>query len=143
MLKRVLPFILTLIVGVALGNLGRAFRPQASEDHAVVPPAELGVADDETVFNACQVTRKAIILYKPSPGYTDEARLNHATGTVVLRAVLSASGQVKEIMPLERQPYGLTEAAIDAAQRIRFSPALKNGRPVSQYATIEYRFDMY
>jgi len=40
-------------------------------------------------------------------------------------------------------PDGLTEKAIAAARSIRFQPAQKDGRPVSQYAVIEYSFNIY
>ncbi|MDX6695309.1 MAG: hypothetical protein QOF02_3861, partial [Blastocatellia bacterium] len=39
--------------------------------------------------------------------------------------------------------YGLTEKAIAAARQIRFSPAMKDGRAVSQFVQIEYNFNLY
>ncbi|HVG39121.1 MAG TPA: energy transducer TonB [Pyrinomonadaceae bacterium] len=95
------------------------------------------------VFAAKDVTTKASIIFKPEPSYTEEARKNNITGTVVLRAILNASGQVTGVTPVQRLPYGLTEKAIAAAQRIKVTPATKDGRPVSQYVRIEYNFNMY
>jgi hypothetical protein len=40
-------------------------------------------------------------------------------------------------------PYGLTVKAIEAAQRIRFQPAVQNGRPVSVRGNLEFKFDTY
>ncbi len=40
------------------------------------------------------VTRKASIIAKPEPGYTEEARKNNVTGEVLLRVVLSSNGTV-------------------------------------------------
>jgi hypothetical protein len=40
-------------------------------------------------------------------------------------------------------PYGLTEKAIAAARQIRFQPAMKDGRAVSQFIQIEYNFNLY
>jgi outer membrane biosynthesis protein TonB len=37
----------------------------------------------------------------------------------------------------------LTEKAIAAARRIQFSPAMKDGRAVSQYIRVEYNFNIY
>jgi outer membrane biosynthesis protein TonB len=37
----------------------------------------------------------------------------------------------------------LTEKAIAAARQIRFQPAQKDGRAVSQWITIEYNFNIY
>jgi hypothetical protein len=37
----------------------------------------------------------------------------------------------------------LTEKAISAARMIKFMPAMKDGRAVSQYIQIEYNFNLY
>ena len=35
---------------------------------------------------------------------------------------------------------GLTERAIEAAKRIKFTPAMKDGKPVSVWMQLEYNF---
>lgn len=99
--------------------------------------------DYNRTFNANEVTQKARILSKPEPQYTEAARQNQVSGTVVLGAVFSSSGQVTNVRAVRGLPYGLTEKAIAAAQQIRFSPAMKDGRAVSQYIQIEYNFNLY
>jgi TonB family protein len=94
-------------------------------------------------FGAKDVTQKARILSKPEPQYTEDARKNQITGTVVLKAVLSSSGQVTSIRPVSQLPYGLTEKAIAAARMIKFTPAVKDGHTVSQWIQIEYNFNLY
>ncbi|HYP00333.1 MAG TPA: energy transducer TonB [Pyrinomonadaceae bacterium] len=106
-------------------------------------PGGNGGIDYARPFNPREVTRKANITSKPEPLYTEEARRNQVTGTVRLRLVLSASGQVTGITPLTKLPDGLTEKAIEAARKISFTPAEKDGRKVSQYVTIEYNFHIY
>src|SRR5947209_12089767 len=95
------------------------------------------------IFNPKDVTVKARILSRPEPQYTEEARKNQVSGTVVLRAVFSSGGQVTNIRTVSGLPYGLTERAIAAARMIRFSPAMKDGHAVSQYIQIEYNFNLY
>jgi len=102
-----------------------------------------GGPDYTKTFAPKDVTRKANIISKPEPQYTEEARKNQITGTVRLRLVLGSSGSVSGITPLSRLPDGLTEKAIEAARRISFTPAEKDGRKVSQYVTIEYNFNIY
>jgi len=99
--------------------------------------------DYRRTFKPAEVTRKAVITAKPEPGFTEEARKNNVTGTVRLRAVLSASGSVQGISVVKGLPDGLTEKAIAAAKQIRFTPAQKDGRTVSQYVTLEYNFNIY
>jgi TonB family protein len=95
------------------------------------------------VFSSKDVTQKARILEKPEPTYTEEARKNQITGTVVLKVVFSASGQVTNIRMVSGLPDGLNERAIAAAKRIRFIPATKDGHQVSTYFQLEYNFNLY
>jgi TonB family protein len=95
------------------------------------------------IFKPSEVNSKARILSRPEPQYTEDARKNQVSGTVVLRAVFSSSGQVTNIRTVSGLPHGLTERAMAAARQIRFSPATKDGRPVSQYIQIEYNFNLY
>ncbi|HMF54903.1 MAG TPA: energy transducer TonB [Pyrinomonadaceae bacterium] len=102
-----------------------------------------GGYDPNHIFQSREVTVKARILFKPEAPYTEEARRNQITGTVVLRAVLSSNGSVTGIRPVRTLPNGLTEQAIAAAQKIKFVPAQHEGRNVSQYIQIEYNFNLY
>jgi TonB family protein len=102
-----------------------------------------GELDPNRTYNPREVEVKARILSRPEPQYTEEARKNQVSGTVVLRAVFSSSGQVTNIRTVSGLPHGLTERAIAAARQIRFSPAMKGGRAVSQYIQIEYNFNLY
>jgi TonB family protein len=102
-----------------------------------------GGVDYSRPFSQKEVTRKAVITFKPEPGFTEEARKNNVTGVVRLRAILSASGSVSSITTVKGLPDGLTEKAITAARQIRFTPAEKDGRAVSQYVVLEYNFNIY
>jgi len=102
-----------------------------------------GGTDYNRVFNGREVTSKARVLEKPEPTYTEAARKNQVTGTVTLRAIFSASGQVISISPVSRLPDGLTERAIAAAKSIRFVPATKDGHPVSMWMELQYNFNLY
>ncbi len=102
-----------------------------------------GGEDYNRTFNPKDVNQKARIISRPEPQYTEEARRNQVTGTVVLRAVFAANGSVTGIKAIKGLPDGLTEKAIAAARQIRFVPAQKDGRNVSQYIQIEYNFNLY
>jgi TonB family protein len=99
--------------------------------------------DEPFVYRAATVTTKAQIVSKPEPLYTEEARHGGISGTVRLRMVLSFDGKVRHILVLRGLKGGLTEMAVEAARRIKFTPATKDGRPVSQFVTIEYNFHVY
>src|SRR5687767_13931967 len=90
-----------------------------------------------------RVTSPYRITSKPRASYTDAARTNAVTGSVLLKVTLLASGQVGSITPVRRLPHGLTEQAIAAARLIRFEPKKVNGVPVSVTVTLDYGFTIY
>jgi TonB family protein len=102
-----------------------------------------GAGGRDGVMRAGEVTRRAVLVSKPEPGFTEQARRNNVTGVVKLRLALRADGTVSDISVLKGLPDGLTERAIEAARRIRFTPAQKDGRNVSQWVSVEYNFNIY
>lgn len=102
-----------------------------------------GGTDYNRIFRSGEVNSRARVLVKPEPSYTESARKNQITGTVVLRAVFSSSGSVTNISTIRGLPDGLTERAIAAAKQIKFVPAQKDGHPVSMWMQLEYNFNLY
>jgi TonB family protein len=94
-------------------------------------------AEGEKVYTGREVTRRARVKSKPEPEYPTSG----IGGTVVLRAVFSASGKVTNIRVVSGLPGGFTEAAVKAARKISFEPAIKDGRYVSQWIQLEYNFN--
>jgi TonB family protein len=86
------------------------------------------------------VDERAIILEKPEPAYTEEARRHNVRGKVVLRVTLTSFGRAAVDSVEAGLPHGLTEKAVEAAQRVVFEPARLGGTHVSQRATLEYHF---
>lgn len=99
--------------------------------------------DPERVYPPMHVTERARVIAKPEPQYTEDARKNQITGSVVLRVAFSRSGEVTNIRAINPLPFGLTERAIAAARLIRFRPATKDGRPVNVSMQLEYNFNLY
>jgi TonB family protein len=94
-------------------------------------------------FTAREVERKPVIVYRPEPPYTEEARQRKVSGALRLRAVLSADGRVTDVQAVSWLPHGLTDSAMRVARHMLFFPAEKGGRPVSQYVILEYNFGIY
>lgn len=97
----------------------------------------------ERVYSGKEVTTKARVLAMPEPKLTGDARSRGVTGTVVLRCILAADGTVRHLLVVEGLPYGLTEAALTSARRIKFTPATIDGKPVSMFIQLEYNFNLY
>jgi protein TonB len=94
----------------------------------------------ERVLSSKEVDTRLVITAKPKPSYTKEARRNGIEGFVVLKVLFSGDGKFSRIRVTKGLPAGLTENAIRAACKIEFKPAIKDGKPVSQWLTVEYVF---
>jgi protein TonB len=88
------------------------------------------------------LTRTVEILSKPTPAYTEEARLRHVEGEVLLEIVFSASGQVHVLRIVRGLGYGLDESAMAAAETIRFRPAERAGVAADSTAIVHIAFQL-
>jgi TonB family protein len=91
-------------------------------------------------FSPKEVDTKAEITARPEPVYTREARRMGVQGIVILKVLLLADGKLDRVRVVRRLPFGLTENAIRAACEVKFKPAVKAGKEVSQWVTLEYAF---
>ena len=82
----------------------------------------------------------AEILSKPKPAYTKEARDLGLEGEVVLEVLLAASGNVRVLRMIRGLGHGLDEAAVRAAEQIRFKPAERDGAPVDSRSVVQIIF---
>jgi TonB family protein len=96
-----------------------------------------------TIFKSKDVDTKIRLVSKPEPNYSPNAKNEQITGTVVLKCVFTADGEVTNIRVIQGLPNGLTEKSIEAARKIKFIPATKNGRNVSMWMQLEYNFNLY
>lgn len=144
LLKRVLPFLLTLMVGVMLGSLISRVQPGPNIGNNVW--AGRGHKCGAYRYGAYRYqnwnnTTPLEITFKPKPLYTEEARREGVTGVVELRMLFGKDGTVSDIEPIRGLPDGLTDEAISAARGIRFIPARTGGEPVDTTQVVEFSFD--
>jgi TonB family protein len=116
--------------------------PQSAGIEVSQPPKDPEEIDGERLYKTKEIDVKIKLLMKPEPQYTQEARKKGITGTVILKAVFSASGHVTNIRVVRGLPLGLTEQSIAVARQIRFTPAMKDRKPVSMWVQLEYYFSL-
>jgi TonB family protein len=84
----------------------------------------------------------AEVLSKPTPVYTEEARKLHVEGEVLLDVVFEASGKLHVNRVIQGLGHGLDDAAIRAAEQIRFKPAMRDGQPADSNAVLHIVFQL-
>ena len=82
------------------------------------------------------------IVSKPNPIYTQEARDLKLEGEVLLQVVFAATGQLRVVRVERGLGHGLDEAAVRAAQQMRYKPALRDGQPYDSLAIVHVRFQL-
>jgi TonB family protein len=80
------------------------------------------------------------ILDKPRPQYTADGRNLRIEGDVVLDMVFQADGTVQVNGVISGLGHGLDEAAVRAAQQIKFKPAKRDGQPINFPARVRIEF---
>jgi len=82
-------------------------------------------------------------IYDPDPEYSDEARKAKYQGRVVLSIIVDPSGHPRSIYVARSLGMGLDEKAIEAVQKWKFSPGMKDGYPVAVQVNVEVKFRLY
>lgn len=82
------------------------------------------------------------ILDKPKPEYTAEGRSLKLEGDVVIDMVFLSNGTIQVNRVVSGLGHGLDEAAVRAAQQIKFKPAKREGQPVDFPARVRIEFRM-
>lgn len=82
------------------------------------------------------------IMTRTEPEYPEAAVRRFLSGRVVVRLYLDEDGEVEKVDVVNAEPPGYFEdAAVRAFLASRFSPGMKNGRPVKVQMTLEVNFD--
>ena len=82
-------------------------------------------------------------LETPDPEYSEEARKAKYQGVVVLWLIVGPDGKPRDIKVTRPLGMGLDQKAIEAVNRWRFEPAMKDGRPVAVQINVEVNFRLY
>ena len=80
------------------------------------------------------------ILEKPRPEYTAEGRSLKIEGDVVIEMVFLSNGTIQVNRVVSGLGHGLDEAAMRAAQHIKFKPAKRDGQAVDFPARVRIEF---
>ena len=133
------------VASTGFGN-GVATPPPSGGKRGVVQSggfADATVADNAPKKKAAagdSPTTMVDILDKPRPQYTAEGRNLKIEGDVVLDMVFQADGTIQVNRVISGLGHGLDEAAVRAAQQIKFKPAKRDGQPLDFPARVRIEF---
>jgi hypothetical protein len=114
------------------------FSPGVITQAAPTSRVELNAGNANKIYRKYETTQPAVILELPAPELTPEAIANPELGEMIIEAILSPSGEVRNIVQRGNLKNGMTGRAVVAARKIKFKPALLDGKLVSQRIYIKY-----
>jgi TonB family protein len=85
-------------------------------------------------------TQAPVVISRTEPEYSDQARNAKWQGAVLLRVMVDETGVPQDIQVVRALGLGLDQKAIEAVQKWRFKPGMKDGKPVAVSANIEVNF---
>ena len=146
-LKRAMPFVITLMVGTGLGNIfGLNDPPSRTVVTSRTVTSRFTTVERHNVepreFDAHHCGTQLKILYQPSTRFTHEAVKNQTTGVVTLLVRFNADGTTTVVDRLSTLPDGLTEDAERVAEQTRFTPATVEGKPVTETKEMNYIYTL-
>jgi hypothetical protein len=145
LLKRALPFTLTLLVGSGLGSIfsGASTRTQSSNVTTTTMLTSRTYSCGAHRRNSVAAeSTPLIVTFEPNTRLTEAARQNKTTGVVELLVRFGADGKATVVDHLTTLPDGLTEEAERAAERTAFRPATINGKPYTVTEVRQFIFSM-
>jgi TonB family protein len=84
-----------------------------------------------------------MILNKPRPTYSNQARKEGIGGTIRVRLTFSENGSISRVIFLTALPGGLNRNSFFTALKMRFLPAEKDGVFDTVTKTVEFSFAIY
>jgi hypothetical protein len=94
--------------------------------------------DVREYYGKYETTQPAVITSLPLPELTPEALAEYSPGEMVMEAVLTAGGEITNLVFRGYLKKGMRDRVSVAVKKIKFTPAQLDGRPVSQKVTLKY-----
>ena len=91
---------------------------------------------------ATSVDTRPVLLTHIAPRYTEVARKNQVQGSVTMRVLVGADGEVKQVRITRGLPDGLDDQAIAAVRQSKFKPATKDGQAVPFWLLLSVEFNL-
>jgi hypothetical protein len=130
-LTKIVPFILTLFVGLALGNF--SWRPGF---------LQVGAGQREVSKDVPYSRTPLMIHYRPLSSIPQKAAKldSEPCRSASVRVRFEANGKVSQVTPehASAPEDDCVAATASAARQIIFTPASENGKPLSVVATVSY-----
>jgi TonB family protein len=132
----------TPIKGLATGVLGATGSNRNGIVRVEIPPPAVALKPTTpTPHVTSPLARPPVVTYTPNPAYSAEAKAQHIEGDAKINVRFLANGTVQVLGLAHGLGHGLDQAALEAAQGIRFRPATDaDGHAIDFQTTVIVHF---
>jgi TonB family protein len=136
-----LPQNVHVLRGVGMGLDEKAL--EAVKQYIFQPAMENGkpVPVELNVEVNYQIIPQPKVLHSVPLELSDEARANHASGTIVVAFIVDTDGNPQNVHVIRGAGMGMDIRAVEAVRQYKFAPVLKDGQPVAQASSLQLKFD--
>ncbi|MEO8349820.1 MAG: energy transducer TonB [Acidobacteriota bacterium] len=104
------------------------------------PPAATRTADSAAAQPPCTNVQAPQLIKRVEPSYPADLKKEGVQGRVVMKASLTAEGELENIQVSESPDSRLSKLAVEAFQKWQYKPAHCAGKPVRVYITSTSNF---
>ncbi len=127
-------------VNLEIGNLSESMKVRATRT-SPAPAAARALETPQRIPIGGNVQPSKIVT-KVNPEYPADLKQQGVTGSVIIRAIISKTGDTLNAQVINTVHPGLAQAALDAVKQWRYQPTLLNGQPVEVLTTVTIAFEL-
>jgi periplasmic protein TonB len=124
-----------------LGQIAQPTIGTGTGDSLMVTGLPGGAGDEPGIDENVAVQVPPVAIVQVRPVYPKAARASGLTGTVLVKALVDKEGKVKRAVPL-KGPDIFYDAAVAAAMKWVFRPAIQKDEPVAVWVMIPFNFNL-
>lgn len=136
-MKTTIMLSLAALLAVLLAGCGNK-----TDGPEVITTSSLQAAQKTPPADGVQVDKEPGLVKNAMPVYPEEALKNGLEGTVYVKIWVGTEGKVMDAVIQKSDDAIFNQASLDAAKQFQFTPALKDGTPVSVWVTVPFKYKL-
>lgn len=136
-MKTLSAFVLATMLLTLLIGCNKTEGPQE-----IAPTSSLRGVQEAPPADNVPVDKEPGLVKNASPTYPQEALKNGLEGTVFVKIWVDAEGKVRDAVIAKSDNEIFNQASIDAAKQFQFTPAMKDGKPVSVWVVVPMKYKL-
>lgn len=137
-MKTNIMFSLAVLLAVLLAGCGN----KTDGPEVITTSSSLQAVQKTPPADGVQVDKEPGLVKNAMPVYPEEALKSGLEGTVYVKICVSTEGKVMDAVIQKSDDEIFNQASLDAAKQFQFTPAVKDGTPVSVWVTVPFKYKL-